>query len=931
MSGDFSRGYEPDRKRGRTYRRVLLQQGRPVLDSDFAATVDAVLWETRTAARLLGCAVGSSNLGYLVTPGRLLALFAEAHGGLVVAAGAPDVWLDYRYRFVDRYPALHVGSSSEASTITVPLLQGMDSGATRLALWARVETPTTINVAGVAIALQPGSPDVPQRVVFTPGAVVQNVVVDVAAGDEVWLYLLEQDDTAGSAPAFWIAPGTYEVDGLVVDADGGPFPEVAFPVAAGFPWDASPPTEPLAGLLAPTGLASGARLVAYLEVWEREISAVEDPGIREEALGTTDTSVRTQLLGQVKIATLNGTLPTWTADATRAIRAAFADVEVSGGELTIEVPPTTPTTDPCALPESAGYSGSDNRLYRVEVHRGGGLSQVLLKWSRDNGSELFAATVDVNGNLVFDAGTPLGGGDIVEVLSDVVDLGDDIGASVSAGGFEPAQRAVGQLAQLVALDVSSSPDEVAFRLADVDDAGTAVTLDDRYGTATHKVRRWHGIVDPQGAAGTGAAQPGPHVLEDGISIELSSTGSYRPGQWWQYEARVVGANANGPWRPKPHGPERLFAPLALLEYDGGSEPLRLLAWLDTRFSDLCDIDADDVSFAGRRVSTDSDTVQEALEELYGRLPSLRPWPHVEAGGISWRNDRTLPFPGFQAGLAVTFSEEMHPATATLDTFVVSLEVPTDDDPPDQFRRPLIVDGRIDVSGRTWTFVPRNVDSASVGRWVRDLGGPVRCRVRLASGFILDQTQRPLDGDVVGAIAHDGYDDFVDLLLPSGDGMRGGDFESWFYLTGPAPLVTIEHVNPADGVKFAPNTGPRTVLLAFSGNVRFGSITPQSLTVSVRPPGQNETSGDGVAIPGSIEPYPFETQPGVVSRVTFTPENPDALRPAQGDAGTWVYTVRVSGTGENPIVDLDDRPIDGAGTGEASDFVSRFSVEVAPPT
>ena len=108
------------------------------------------------------------------------------------------------------------------------------------------------------------------------------------------------------------------------------------------------------------------------------------------------------------------------------------------------------------------------------------------------------------------------------------------------------------------------------------------------------------------------------MLEDGITVELSSTGSYRPGQWWQYEARVRGENANGPWRPAPHGPERRFAPLALLEFEAAGQPLRLLAWLDERFSHPCDLDADDVAFAGGRVGSASDTVQEAIEELFER-------------------------------------------------------------------------------------------------------------------------------------------------------------------------------------------------------------------------------------------------------------------------------------------------------------------------
>ena len=628
MYGDYSRGHEPDRKRGRNYRRVLLQMGRPVLDSDVAATVDAVLGEVRATTRGLGCAAGSPDLGFLVTPGRLLAVFAEAQHALTVTEGAPDVWIDYRFRFAERYPALHVAAGASNARVTLPLLQPLDpaAGLARAALWARVEAPTTIQVNGIAVALAPDSPDEPQRVELDTGAATLDPLeIAVDAGEEAWLFLLEQDEAAGEEPSFWIAPGSYHVDGLVADArGGGSFPAASFPETAGFPWSASPPTTPLNGLLAPAALGAGTRLVAYLETWERHVTAVEDPGIREEALGSSDTSARTELIGQVKLATVTGALPAGAA-AADALRAAFDAVEVSGGRLTIDVPETTPTTDPCALPDLAGYSGSDNRLYRIEVHRGGGLSQVRLKWSRDNGSELFAARLDTDENLVFDPGTPLAAGDIVEVLSHVVDLGDDALATVSAGGFVPAQRAVGQLAQLAAVEVASSSDEVVFRLVDPDDVAVPVALDDRYGTladAVLKLRRWHGILDPQLSAGGGSASAGPHVLEEGITVELSTTGAYRPGQWWQYEARVRGENANGPWRTAPHGPERSFAPLGLLEFAAAEEPLRLLAWLDERFSHPCDLDADDVGFAGGRVGSESDTVQEALEELFERPPEI---------------------------------------------------------------------------------------------------------------------------------------------------------------------------------------------------------------------------------------------------------------------------------------------------------------------
>jgi len=613
MYGDYSRGHEPDRKRGRVYRRVLLQQGRPLLDSDVAALVDATLGEVRDVARELGCAAGSPDLGFLATPGRLISIFAEAK---LTKTGTVDAWIDYRYRFIGRYPALNLVTGATAATVTLPVIQPLDlvGGPPRAALWARVEDPVPITVNGIALNPVPVSPDEPVRVEFNTGAATLSPLqIGLPAHTSVWLFLLEQDALAGEDPVFSIAPGSYVLDGLVLDAGGGgTFPELSFPSSAGYPWHDSPlAAPPLGGLLAPQPMTAGTRLVAYLEAWERHISAVEDPGIREEALGGTDTTARTQLVGQVKLATLGG-LAADTATAAAQACAAFEAVITASGQLTIAVPEATPTTDPCALPDVAGYSGADNRLYRVEVHVGDGLSALLLKWSRDNGSGLFAARLNESRNLVFDAGTPLTEGDIVEVLNDVVDLGDSALASVATAGFTPARRAVGQLAQLAAIPSTDASDEVVFKLVDPDTLGN-VALDPMFVTGV-KLRRWDGVLKPAGSAG-------PHVLEDGITITLTA-GSYREGDYWQYEARVRGENANGPWRAAPHGPERRFAPLALLRFDAAVEPLRLLAWLDERFSHPCDLDADDVAFMGGRVGSASDTVQEAIEELFERPPEI---------------------------------------------------------------------------------------------------------------------------------------------------------------------------------------------------------------------------------------------------------------------------------------------------------------------
>src|SRR3954454_9603222 len=229
MYGDYSRGIAPDRQRGRSYRRVLLQMGRPVLDSDVAASVDAVLGEIRATARSFGCAAASADLGFLVTPGRLLVLFADAVDGLTVTLGATNAWLDYRYRYADRYPALHLAAAGTAARVTLPVLQSLDSASPqRAALWARVAKAATIPVNGVSVALAPGTD--PQRVTFATGATLDPVEIEVGAGDEVWLYLLEQDAVAGDEPSFSAMPGTYTIDGVTVETStGGAFPDVSFP------------------------------------------------------------------------------------------------------------------------------------------------------------------------------------------------------------------------------------------------------------------------------------------------------------------------------------------------------------------------------------------------------------------------------------------------------------------------------------------------------------------------------------------------------------------------------------------------------------------------------------------------------------------------------------------------------------------------------
>jgi hypothetical protein len=190
------------------------------------------------------------------------------------------------------------------------------------------------------------------------------------------------------------------------------------------------------------------------------------------------------------------------------------------------------------------------------------------------------------------------------------------------------------------------------------------------------------------------------------------------------------------------------------------------------------------------------------------VPPVEAFPHVVE--ISWPHDRPMKLSEFnEAGLVVVFDEPMLPQTASLSTFVVRIEIPEiillNNEPHLAGHRSFIVFGGVDPSGENvWRFKPCPVWRPEVlDFWFsqeregplrqaeatgclqdttfdpRDFElNPIRVRVTLKGDAILSKEgERPLDGNVFGRLAQDGR---TDLILPSGDGTRGGNFESWFF-------------------------------------------------------------------------------------------------------------------------------------------------------
>ncbi len=315
--------------------------------------------------------------------------------------------------------------------------------------------------------------------------------------------------------------------------------------------------------LAPTPMpaAVGTHL-AYLEVWERPVGAMEDPAIREEALGGPDTAAREQMIWQVKLIAgaemQGGPLPVqpacsdvpadWVPDATLPARLA-AVAEAGPGE-----------EGPCALPAAGGYRSLENHLYRVEIHTGGliGTDTPRWKWSRDNASHRARLLEVDDGALVVDsagrdAATGYRTGEWLEVLDEARVLAGQPGFFVQLGEVNGNRLAAAKV-----LDPSTLAE-----LTDNGEPDTAVL------PPRGELRRWEG--GPPVAAAANAVLK----LENGVAVRFAA-GLFRVGDFWTIPARSITADVVWPRDPSsgealalpPEGIARHYCKLALLHHDG---------------------------------------------------------------------------------------------------------------------------------------------------------------------------------------------------------------------------------------------------------------------------------------------------------------------------------------------------------------------------
>jgi hypothetical protein len=387
-------------------------------------------------------------------------------------------------------------------------------------------------------------------------------------------------DAQSNVTALHIQSGHYYVNGLLCEAEVQPDGTTYIDYSQ----------QPDGYGAVPDLPASTDSYLVWLKVWERFISAVEDPDLREIALGLNgpDTTGRTRVVWQVLWSQWESS--TW-GDANTSWQQFYdgfwATVkpdllgEPTGRLMARAVQPQV-STDACTLSPSSGYRGPENQLYLVEIHRDGNAVAATttpapaasdttvptFTWSRDAGSVIFPIT-GISDSVV--SVTTLGRDPKLSVdVGNYVEIVDDAYASQGTPG--PIARYAEPLHLVTAVD----PVQLTVTL----DQGPAYVGKD---PSRHPyLRRWDQdkvLVTKAGltidskdqAIDIVVTTDGTWIdLEDGVQVQFSA-GTYRAGDYWLIPARVITGNvewptdASGKALPlSPEGVRYHVAPLAIV-------------------------------------------------------------------------------------------------------------------------------------------------------------------------------------------------------------------------------------------------------------------------------------------------------------------------------------------------------------------------------
>jgi hypothetical protein len=499
--------------------------------------------------------------------------------------------------------------------------------------------------------------------------------------------------------------------------------------------------------------------LVYLDVWQREVTFIEDPNLIERAVGV-DTTARLQTVWQVKIHPVGGTATCQTPD--NAIPN-WADVmRHSAGRLSTGTTDVPAEQDFCILPPGGGYRGLENQLYRVEIHHAGteggdGAQDVAtFKWSRDNASVVSAVrTIDGDGTQITvdsvgrDSVLRFNIDDWVEITNDVREFAGKPGEIRKIMDIVDETRTIllnEALPTVVGEGAfSTEPEQIASR-------HTRIRRWDQNGEVRDKDGNLLVNLDASGSTGL-IPVPAPDtsiLLEHGVTVTFSTEpegGAFRTGDYWVFWARTVDAKPELLEKAPPRGIHHHYCRLAMVTFPATVEDCRIFWPAAAKLTHICAI-----NWVHPRPPFNDSRNNTALERL-----------------------KLARFDG-QFGVLIAFDQRVRSGDIHRHSFIVLAEHKEGES------------GRIcwcDLAAKTLKGVNLS-ETCKISSEVADVDEPfVNAAVFIPNSPFESGTQYRviLKGDLIRdengkAVDADHLPDWLPRR-PTGDGVEGGTFESWF--------------------------------------------------------------------------------------------------------------------------------------------------------
>lgn len=281
----------------------------------------------------------------------------------------------------------------------------------------------------------------------------------------------------------------------------------------------------------------------YLDVWTEPVTYVDDPEIRELALGGPDTSTRLRARHRVRVN--------------------------QGGDL-----PAGDGRGLGTLATAGSYTGTANRFYRVEIDGAGDIGAATFRWSEDNASTIQRVIAPI----------PPGSTKVVVEDAAAFHPGDKILIRKEFGSERHVVASV--FGNVISLQAPTGAQLAALPAAALDGAFATFSLADR-----PMVQRWNDYNVPIALDAGDPTISGPISLNDGVQVRFGGR-AMRVGDYWNFRTRYLAGDAASGIDPdarieplsyqSPRGVIHHYARLAVLTRDAASSDPKMIGFIADR-------------------------------------------------------------------------------------------------------------------------------------------------------------------------------------------------------------------------------------------------------------------------------------------------------------------------------------------------------------